>query len=188
MDYHTCKKMKKKFFANKFSIVILGLLLVVNSSLFYFHNLPGNLLSVAGSLPIKQIPDLHINIAPDEIYYFLTAIGPEDRAAFQKMHLSIDLSYPIIYGFFFFALNKFLVIKTNTKSYLLSYIPLFAMGFDLLENIGLVLLTNQFPDRLPALEIAVEFFTIIKFSTIILSLAIAIYLSSRAIIKKTGVN
>jgi len=162
-------------------IILLGLLFMINFSLFYWQGFPGNLTAISGQLPISQIPDVNLNFSPGEIYDFLTQIGPDGRQAFRIMHLTVDLSFPFIYTLFFFLLINHLVLKLNLFSKWLPFLAVFAGILDLSENFILNFLTNRFPAAYPNLTILVELITITKFSLITVCILSSVYLGFRLI-------
>ena len=162
-------------------LIILGILLAINFSLFYWPGFPGNLSMLSGDMPLSRIPDVHLRYKPDEIYDFLTRIGSDGREAFRLMHLTVDLSFPFIYTLFFFLLIKFLLLRSDRSDKWLPIIPVLAGFFDLSENLILNYLTGQYPTYYPNLTAFVELITIIKFTLIITSILIAVYLGLTSI-------
>ena len=166
-------------------LIIIGILFAINFSLFYWPGFPENMRALSGDLPLNRIPDVDLRFATDEIYDFLTQIGPDGREAFRIMHLTVDLSFPLIYTLFFFLLIKYLLLRLDRSVKWLPFFPVLAGLFDLSENLILNYLTEQYPTYYPTLTALVELITIIKFTLIITTLLIAIYLGLRSIISSS---
>lgn len=156
-------------------LVILGLLFIINFFLFYWPGFPGNLPAISGQLPLNRIPDVHLRFSPQEVYDFLTQIGPEGRQAFQTMHLTVDLSFPFIYSLFFFLLITLLVDRLNLQTKWLALMPVLAGALDLSENFILNYLAGRYPAYYPNLTILVEFLTIAKFMLLTASILLSAF-------------
>ena len=155
-------------------IIILGLLLIINFSLFYWPGFPVNL-TVFSGVPLNQIPDLDLRFSPGQVYDFLTKIGADGRQTFRMIHLSIDLTFPIVYSLFFFLLLKSLTQKLNLESRFIPYIAFLAGAIDLSENFLLNYLTRQYPVYHPTLTVLVEIITIFKFSLLLMCIFLSAY-------------
>ncbi|MEA3326469.1 MAG: hypothetical protein U9R53_04070 [Chloroflexota bacterium] len=83
-------------------IILIGVLLLINTVFFSLPGIPGSLSKITEHAPSQDPPDVMMFYSPDEVYKFLTTIGPVGRHAFQTMHLTVDMSFPILYGLFFF--------------------------------------------------------------------------------------
>lgn len=159
----------------KRQMIVLGLIMVINFFLFYWPGFPSSFNALTLHLPLNRIPDIHLRFSPEEIYDFLTRIGPEGRQAFRLMHLTIDLSFPIVYSFFFFLTLKCLLSKTRKANGWLPFLALLAGVVDLSENFILNYLAMRYPVFYPNLTAMVEIITILKFTLIISVIAISIY-------------
>lgn len=167
-------------------IVLLGLILMINFFLSYWHGFPGSLAAITGNLPVNQVPDVNFSFSPELIYIFLTNIGVEGRNAFRVMHLTVDLTFPFVYSLFFFLLIRFLLGKLKNNIRWLPFIPLLAGVFDLAENFILNFLTEAYPAYYPNLAVIVELLTIIKFALIAISLITALFLMLKLCRKSTA--
>lgn len=170
----------------KRQIIILGLIMVINFILFYWPGFPSSLTALTRHLPLNRIPDIHLRFSPEQIYDFLTRIGPEGRQAFRLMHLTIDLSFPIVYSFFFFLILKCLLFNTRKAINWLPFLALLAGVVDLSENFILNYLAVQYPAFYPNLTGMVELITIIKFSLLTSVFIISIYFLVKSIRMPSG--
>ena len=91
-NMENCQKIK----ITKKDLFILTILLVINFCAFYIPILPGSIPRVIGKSSEASIPDMRLRTTVDELHAFLTEIGSEGRQAFQWMHLSTDLAFPLI--------------------------------------------------------------------------------------------
>lgn len=147
-------------------ILILGLLLVINLSLFSLPGLAGSRPKILAAAPEYMVPDMKGFYSPAYIADFLTAIGPEGRQAYQMMHFTTDLAFPLVYGLLIFAgFSRMLTVGKATRSTLplIALVPVLA---DLAENFSMVAITTAYPRSMPALVWMAQAFTLIKFGGI----------------------
>ncbi len=165
--------------SHKYRIILLGVLFLVNLLSFYSPGIPGSIPNVIQcNISLTNIPDISINYSTSDLFSFLNCIGPEGRFNYQIMHLTIDLTFPLIYGFFFFELSRHLIMKMNIRHKLILMIGFLASIFDFLENFSLIYISKKYPVRLEGIAGAVKYFTITKFTFISLSILLVIVLSA----------
>ena len=153
-------------------VVLLGILMMVNIAMFSLPGLPVNNAKVTQAAPEAKIPDMQFLYSSDDVYDFLTLIGPEGRQAYQRMHLTTDLAFPIIYGFFLFSITSYLLLKIGIHQFFITLFSFFAAGFDLAENFTLIYITNRFPNFFPGFVNLARIFTMAKFSFMFVSFLI----------------
>ncbi len=169
---------------NKHRILVLGCLFILNMVLFYLPFVPGSIPMVSKKVPVETIPDVMAIYSADEVYHFLTAIGEEGRNAYQLMHLTIDFTFPLIYGFLFYSIITSQIQRLGSKHKRLPLIPFLGTGFDLLENGTHLYINGTFPAyQLRATAIA-ELFSLLKFSFLAVSLIIIVISGVRIIISR----
>jgi len=154
-------------------------LLLINTTFFSLPGFPGSLSKITEQAPEQNPPDVKMFYSPNEVCEFLKAIWPEGRQAFQIMHLTIDLSFPLLYGMLFFILIKHLASRLSKSFEPLPWLGLLTAVMDLAENLSHVFITNQFPSCKPNLVKVAQIFTISKFSLIIICLSLIGYLTLR---------
>jgi len=159
-------------FGQKKRIILLGILLMVNAALFSLPGLPVNIATVTQEAPSAQIPDMQISYSANDVYDFLTFIESEGRQAYQWMHLTTDLAFPIIYGLFFFSVSGYLLLQVGWTQYFIALSGILAGGFDLAENFSLLYITHRYPKFLPGLVNLTRIFTIGKFSFMFISVLV----------------
>lgn len=159
-------------FGKKKRIVLFGILLMVNIVLFSLPGMPANISKVIQKSPEVQIPDMRLGYSANELFDFLTLIGPEGRQAYQWMHLTTDLAFPIIYGLFFFSTSSYLLVQVGMPTLFIAWFGVFAAVFDLAENFTLLFITNRYPEFLSGLANLARLFTLGKFTFILTSFVI----------------
>ena len=109
--------------------------------------------------------DLQFTYSPQELYRMLENYGEQGRRVYAISHLSSDVIFPVIYAFLF----SLSITYTFRRAFSLSsplqkfkYLPFLLLGFDLLENILLVILLLAFPQPLTALALMAGLVTAIK--------------------------
>lgn len=94
--------------------------------------------------------DLMMFATPDKIFGMLESYGEHGRPFYRKVELTVDIVYPIVYLFFFGLLISWLFQRgfaPNSRMRKYNILPLGAWFFDLLENIGIVILLSIYPSQ-----------------------------------------
>ena len=157
-------------------IILLGVMMIINQILFVLPGLPVNFQTILDKAPGYSIPDMMLKYSPEKLYEFLEKIGAQGRNAFQLMHVTIDFTFPLIYGLFFFTLIKTLWRVAGKQNKQIPYVSFLASGFDLLENFILVYITDRFPANQIFLAKLAQVSTLLKFFFLILNLILIAYL------------
>jgi hypothetical protein len=178
-------------FVNKRRMLILGALFIINMVLFYLPFVPGSIPSISKHAAVQDIPDVKAIYSADDVYQFLTAIGKEGRSAYQLMHLTIDFTFPLVYGLLFFSIITYQVNRLEFEQKHLALIAFVAAAFDFFENGTHLYINGTYPAyQLRATAIA-ELFSLLKFSFIAASLMTIIILGIKIIKvkpKKSKIN
>ncbi|MCB2209975.1 hypothetical protein KQH62_03670 [bacterium] len=168
-----------RYFGQRKVVILLGVLLVLNLLLFSLSAFPGSQPQILATAPTRQIPDMMGIYSPQAVYDFLTDIGPEGRAAYQLMHFSSDLVFPLIYGMLLFALISRRLLQRDRAPYQIALLAFVGPLFDLAENFSMVAITNSFPTAMPGLTRLAQVFTLLKFGGIGLSILTILVLAVR---------
>lgn len=120
--------------------------------------------------------DLEIpTYTPDRAYEILSVYNTEALQYYKNIELSVDIIYPIIYGFAFSLLIAFIwgrIAPEKQWTKLLPVIPLKGMLFDFAENTGIVVMINQLPERADGIASVTAIFSLLKWSLDFLAMAI----------------
>lgn len=168
-----------KRLSNPRAIILLLILVSINLALFSIPALAGSRPRILALAPEYTVPDMKGSYSPDYVYDFLTAIGPEGRHAYQMMHFTTDLAFPILYGALLFAVLSRLVDVKSGINPNLRWIALLPFISDLAENFLMVAITAKYPDFLPGLTKIAQGFTLLKFGGLFLCVAVIIVMSIR---------
>ncbi len=156
----------------------LILLLAVLDVLFNTAILPRMQASLeAGSGGVGPI-DLKLFYTPEQVNTMIAAYGDAGRAAYRTFELTGDILYPIVYTLFFGLLLSWLLQRafvSNSRARLLNVVPLGAWFFDLLENIGIVLMLSMYPATSTLLAGTTAVFTLIKWMFAIATLVLILF-------------
>jgi len=172
----------------KIHIIFLTILLVINFCIFYFPGLPGSIPRVIGKSTGVTIPDMRLRYTVDELHAFLTGIGSEGRQAFQWMHLSTDLAFPLIYGLLLYSIIYRLSFQLGWPGKRLSLLGFLPTVFDLVENFSLLYITSQYPNIPQVFGSMINYLTIGKFLFLMISLCIILFLRIKIILRKNKNN
>jgi hypothetical protein len=169
--------MQNQHYQNR--LTILGILFLVNLALFIIPGFPGSIPDITANVKGTAIPDMRLGYDADELFTFLTDIGLEGRIAFQRMHLTIDLFFPLIYGLLLCLLIHHFSdrsVLAGKHLYLLGISPAL---FDLFENFSLVYITSQYPDINHDLADIIQIFTYGKFFELLFLICFIFFLGLR---------
>ena len=148
-------------FSSKKLTILGAVLFLVFSMLF----LPGqNAIAETYSAGAGS-PDTFLFYTPTDLYQIAETYGVEGRAAYIHARWTFDLAFPIIYTFFLIASISWFekqVLKKDSELRTGNILPLFAMLFDLLENICTSLVFSNYPDYLSFVSMLAPFFTLMK--------------------------
>lgn len=84
----------------------------------------------------------------EEINTFLIDLGVRGRQTYFRNLILVDILLPVTYALFYLYLFKFLIskiTKSNKIKYFFMALPVVAAILDYTENIGMLVLTKQFP-------------------------------------------
>lgn len=168
-----------KRFGNPRVLLLLIILVLINLALFSIPTLAGSRPNILASAPGYAVPDMKGVYSPDYVYDFLKAVGPAGRHAYQMMHFTTDLAFPILYGLLLFSGLCRLADLNSGIHPTLPLIALMPFLSDLAENFSMVAITAKFPDFLPSLIRLAQVFTIFKFGGIFFCLAVIVILIIR---------
>jgi hypothetical protein len=100
-------------------------------------------------------PDMSLFYAPETLFDFAEAYGPDGRQAYIQARLTFDVVWPLVYAFFLttslsWLLNKGL--KAGSFWRCLNLFPVMGLILDYFENLAAVLVMVRYPTRavLPA--------------------------------------
>ena len=129
--------------------IIIGLVLTTFINLVAFPYAGNKILKTA---PQATGPiDLNFSYSVDEVYQMVESYGTEGRKIYAKSTIGIDVLYPIIYTFIFVIIIIMLYRKiypSGNLGHVLVGIPIVTFFADLLENTGIVIMLNKFPEQL----------------------------------------
>lgn len=92
--------------------------------------------------------DLQLFYTPEKAYSMVAAYGETGRADYRTFALTGDFIYPILYNMFFALLITWLFRRgfaAHSPMQTLNVLPLGALLFDLLENLGIASMLSVYP-------------------------------------------
>ena len=147
-------------------ILLLGILFLVNLTLFSLPTVAGSRPQILAAAPKLTVPDMKGFYSPAYVYDFLAAIGPDGRHAYQMMHFTTDLAFPLIYGSLLFAGSCRMVSLAKGNKAHLPFLAVLPVAADLAENFTLAAITASFPAYRAGLTWLAQAFTLLKFGGI----------------------
>lgn len=111
--------------------------------------------------------DLKLYYSGAEAVETLAAMGAEGRALYQTIQIAADFIYPAAYSVFFALLITWLFQKglpAESRLQALHVVPFGGFVFDVLENLSILAMLNQYPAIPPMLASAAGVFTLIKWA------------------------
>jgi hypothetical protein len=103
----------------------------------------------------------------DHAVLLMDTLGETGRSVYLTQQLPADFIYPGLFAVAYSLLLTWLFLKSfDPKSwvYYLVFIPILAGLFDYLENIGIILMINAYPDLTPGLVRFASIMTVLKSS------------------------
>ncbi len=158
-------------------IVISTLMIMVLFTVLMLPNQARISLEETGS---SESPDTSLFYSPDEIYQIAESYGPDGRLAYIKARWTFDLIFPLVYvGFLTTGISYFYHHNPRQKELwrFVNLIPVFGGVFDYLENLAISLIMYIFPTQFPGAAFLSAVFSGIKWSLILLSFLVYLYLS-----------
>ncbi len=95
----------------------------------------------------------------------LESLGEDGRNVYLFQQLPVDFVYPGLFAISYALLLTWLFAKsfaTNSKIFFLALVPVLGGFFDYLENIGIIIMINAFPNISQGLVAVVNIFTLLK--------------------------
>lgn len=133
---------------------------------------------------VSEAPDTSFFYNSNDLYDIAKQYGEEGRITYIKLRWTFDLVWPLVYTAFLVAwlwkLSTYLMIK---KYY---YIPIVAMMFDYLENLGTTIVFLVYPNKLIVLATITPWLSLLKWSILGLSFIIWFVLLIMAVFKWFG--
>ena len=101
--------------------------------------------------------DLQFSYSKDTAYQLLGMFNEVELQKYLWLEMTLDLIYPIVYTFFF-SFSIYLLYHNKSMSLL----PVGIAIFDILENIGIVMIIYNLPKQMEDLVLVTSFFTTVK--------------------------
>lgn len=143
--------------------IAAGALLIF--ALFSIFILPGQAEKSEDYSDASGSPDLSFYYTPDFLYDLAESYGEQGRSEYVRARFTFDIIWPLIYFFFLTTAISWVfsrVFKPDSRVRPANLLPLFAILFDLLENISTSLVMYQFPARTPLIAWFAPIFTSTK--------------------------
>ncbi|MDD3722838.1 MAG: hypothetical protein PHW92_10220 [Lutibacter sp.] len=144
-------------------IIAAGLILVLIFNLILFPFL-FNFFNIQ-HLSIKNILDLKYSYTINEAYELFNKLGENGRNIYRLAEIFIDIPYLLIYSIVY-SLMIIALLKSNklTNLYFLTFAPILIGFFDILENLGIVVMLTKYPIKLNHVCNLTAIFTSLKWN------------------------
>ena len=115
-------------------------------------------IGVAGLLAITGGPsilDFEFGYTYEKAFELLTALGADGRAFYQSRIVPVDFPFPFSYMLFYAGWMALCIKRLEQRDWhkYLLILPILAMMFDWVENIGIIAMLNSYPP-LPSWAVA----------------------------------
>jgi len=143
---------------------ILILFLLTNSiyAFMLFVTIPKVMQYAGGARILDMMPT---GYAPFYVDLLFNELGEQGRSIYLTNQIPVDMIYPFLFGICYCLLMTFFLKKLGRLdhwAFYFSYLPLAAGLFDYLENLGVILMLNSFPNISPSLVQISSTFTLLK--------------------------
>ena len=122
-----------------------------------------------------NMPDLMLWYSSADLYNIAEEYGLEGREAYNTMHFTFDIIWPLIYTLFLSTTISWIYQRISTSSawwMKLNLAPTFAMLLDFLENSATSWVMSRYPQPSPLAAALSPLFTFSKWVFVLLSAAI----------------
>jgi hypothetical protein len=154
--------------------LLLLLAIYMSFPAYWLNNAEAALNQLAGKTmgPI----DLTIGFNPTRPLHMVADYGPEARAYYTRLELTLDVIYPLVYSLLFAVC---LTLIYRNKPYRpfswVTLVPFLCLLFDYLENAAIVTLLTTYPAQSYALAILCETAKLAKWLTFGLTMALIVF-------------
>jgi hypothetical protein len=145
-------------------VLILFVLTSIIYTLMLTVSIPKVMTYSNGMKTLDMIPSGYDIIYVNSLLGTLEAKG---RAVYLFNQIPIDMVYPFLFGITYCLIFAYFLKKINrleSKLFYLTFLPLFAGFFDYMENIGIIILLNNYPDYSELMVKITNAFSILKSS------------------------
>lgn len=121
--------------------------------------------------------DLLFFYTPAQAFAMIEKYGEAGRALYMKIELSVDILYPVVYTLFLGLLISWLFQRAFTPDSRMqkwNVAPVGVWFFDLLENVGIVIMLAMYPSQPVFLAWLTMLLGIIKWALAFLSIALVL--------------
>ena len=169
------EKISHKFHSWAKGWLVIVLILLDGFMMGFVMPLVGNLLK-SGTGTQHPI-DLQFFSTPAKLFEMVASYGEYGRPFYRNMELTVDILHPIIYTLALGLCISWLFqrgFQPDSRMQKLNVLPLGAWLFDLLENLGIVILLSTFPAQPTAIAWLTTIFTMVKWVFAGVSVALVI--------------
>jgi tetrahydromethanopterin S-methyltransferase subunit B len=131
--------------------------------------------------------DFLFGFTPDQAFSVIGGYGEEGRAGVLWISGLVDMIYPFVFGgLLVFLISIQLKKQFNTTSpwLKLNLLPLIAVGTDFIENTGIIVMLNAFPNRADGFAVMSACSGMVKWVFVGLSIGVSLLLFIRILITK----
>ena len=122
-------------------------------------------MSFAGGLKLLDMMPTGYN--PEYVNSLMSSLGPEGRNAYLFNQIPPDMIYPFLFGLTYCLLPAYFLQKLGKQDSIIfyfCYIPLLSGLFDYFENLGIILILNNYPNNTIQLSQTTNVFSVLKSS------------------------
>jgi len=149
---------------------------------FVLLNLAAELAFGALSGDPNPVPDLSLGYSAATLYAMIEGFGEAGRAHFLRVHLGVDMVFPMIFGSALSAWGGWglrRVTAAGSRWRLLNVAGAVAAGFDVSENLTLSVLVLSWPAQLPWLVPVASLFTVLKWTAVAVASLVIVVAQAR---------
>ncbi len=118
----------------------------------------------AVSIGVSESPDMSLIYTSDDMYRIADLYGVEGRKTYIFLRWTFDVVWPLVYAFFLVTWTMKLSKIISNKKWVnnLYIVPLTAMCFDYLENIGTTIVMARYPMESSVIATMTPFMSLLK--------------------------
>jgi len=158
------KQFSKLINANISGKIILGLFIVTNAVFVFMLTVTiPNTMSFANGVQLLDMMPMGYDV--NYVNTLFKVLGETGRETYLTTQIPVDMVYPLLFGLTYSLLFAYFLKKLNklnTSFYFLCLIPVIAAIADYLENIGIILLLQNYPSLSETLVKTTNIFSVTK--------------------------
>ena len=143
---------------------VIGLFLLTNSVyLFMLSFTIPTTMAFSKGIPLLDMMPMGYDL--NYVKELFNSLGELGRETYLTTQLPLDMVYPLLFGLSYSLLFAYFLNKLNAPYVFLCILPILGGVADYVENLGIMIMLNSYPDLIESLVRITSLFSVIKSSS-----------------------